>query len=134
IERFASAMGVADAKNEQQLNSEWAGKQCWPGAYSAQSKEADMKTTAFERFAGLWAILAGVAGFLYSVSFIVIAQRAPSLGGVLSALFLVLSGLLAAGALVGVYQRVQPNEPGFALLALGLGLAGALGAAVHGGY
>ena len=35
---------------------------------------------------------------------------------------------------MGVYQRVQPAEPGFALLALGLGLAGALGAAVHGGY
>ena len=93
-----------------------------------------MKSTAFERFAGLCAILAGVAGFLYSVSFIVIAQRAPTLGGLLSPLFLVLSGLLAAGALVGVYQRVQPAEPGFALLALGLGLAGALGAAVHGGY
>jgi hypothetical protein len=93
-----------------------------------------MKATAFERFAGLCAILAGVSGFLYSVSFIVIAQRAPAAGALLSPLFLVLSGLLAAGALVGVYQRVQPAEPGFALLALGLGLAGALGAAVHGGY
>ena len=93
-----------------------------------------MQATAFERFAGLCAILAGAAGFLYSVSFIVIAQRAPALGGLLSPLFLVLSGLLVTAALVGVYQRVQPTEPGFALLALGLGLAGALGAAVHGGY
>ncbi len=93
-----------------------------------------MKVTAFERFAGLCAILAGLSGFLYSVSFIVIARSAPATGGFLSALFLVLSGLLAAGALTGLYQRLQPAEPGFALLALGLGLAGALGAAVHGGY
>jgi len=96
-----------------------------------------MKTTAFERFAGLCAILAGIAGFLYSVFFIVQARSAstvPIAVTLLVALFLTLSGLLAAGALVGLYQRVQPTEPGFALLALGLGLAGALGAAVHGGY
>jgi hypothetical protein len=93
-----------------------------------------MKATAFERFAGTCAILAGISGFLYSASFIVIAQRAPATGGLLSALFLVLSGLLAAVALVGLYQRLHAAEPGFALLALGLGLAGALGAAVHGGY
>ena len=93
-----------------------------------------MKTTAFERFAGTCAILAGVSGFIYSVSFIVIARSAPATGGLLSALFLALGGLLSVGALVGLYQRLHAAEPGFALLALGLGLAGALGAAVHGGY
>jgi hypothetical protein len=35
-----------------------------------------MKTTAFERFAGLCAILAGIAGFLYSMYFVVLARRA----------------------------------------------------------
>src|SRR5438045_4096010 len=111
----------------------------WPGPASwrilnAYPEETAMKTTAFERFAGFCAILAGIAGFLYSLSFIVLARSAPATAGLLSALFLTLSGLLAAVALVGLYQRVQPTEPGFALLALGLGLAGALGAAVHGGY
>jgi hypothetical protein len=111
----------------------WKGAASWR-ILSAHPLEAAMKTTAFERFAGVCAILAGIAGFLYSVSFIVLARSAPAAAGLLVPLFLTLSGLLAAGALVGLYQRVQPTEPGFALLALGLGLAGALGAAVHGGY
>jgi hypothetical protein len=41
-----------------------------------------------------------------------------------------LSGLLAAAALVGLNERLRGAGEGFALL----GLAGALGAAVHGGY
>jgi hypothetical protein len=93
-----------------------------------------MRVTAFERFAGLCAILAGLSGFLYSVAFVVIARRAPAAAGFLAALFLTLSGLLAAAALVGLYQRLHTADGGFALLALGLGLAGALGAAVHGGF
>jgi hypothetical protein len=96
--------------------------------------ETAMKTTPFDRFAGLCAILAGITGFIYSVSFVVLAQSAPSVAALLTPLCLTLSGLLAAAALVGLYLRVQAVEPGFALLALGLGLAGALGAAVHGGY
>ena len=43
-------------------------------------------------------------------------------------------GLLSAPALLGLYLRLRGTESGFALFALGLGLAGALGAAVHGGY
>jgi hypothetical protein len=39
-----------------------------------------MRSASFERFAGLLAILAGVSGFLYSVSFIVIARSNPQLG------------------------------------------------------
>jgi hypothetical protein len=93
-----------------------------------------MKVTAFARFAGLCAVLAGVFGFLYSVAFIVVARQSASLSGLLSPLFLAFSGLLAVAALVGVYQRLRGVDEGFALLALGLGLAGALGAAVHGGY
>jgi hypothetical protein len=93
-----------------------------------------MKATAFERFAGLCAILAGVFGLLYSISFILIAQSAPVTAGLLSPLFLAVAGLLTTAALVGLYQRLQGVDGGFALLALGLGLAGALGATVHGGY
>jgi hypothetical protein len=94
-----------------------------------------MKTTAFERFAGLCAMLAGIAGCLYSMSFFIVnSPGAPAGASVVSALLLMLGGLLAAAALVGLYQRVQAAEPGFALLALGFGLAGAFGTAVHGGY
>jgi hypothetical protein len=93
-----------------------------------------MHTTASERFAGVAALLAGIAGLLYSVSFVFIARSAPELGGMLSALFLLLSGLLTSAALVGVYGRVRQAEPGLALWAVVLALAGALGAAIHGGY
>jgi hypothetical protein len=47
------------------------------------------------------------SGFLYSVAFVVIARRAPATGGLLSAFFLLLSGLLAARALVGLYERLR---------------------------
>lgn len=93
-----------------------------------------MKIPAFERVAGLCAMLAGLVGFAYSVAFIIIARRQPELGGLLSALFLLVSGLLAVPALLGLYQRLRAAEAGFALFGLVLGLAGALGAAVHGGY
>jgi hypothetical protein len=94
----------------------------------------EMKTTSFERFAGLCAILAGIAGFLYSLAFIVIARSAPSLGGLLSALFLMLGGLLSTAAWAGLYTWLKETDAAFALLALVLGLAGTLGAAIHGSY
>ena len=64
-----------------------------------------MKSTAFERFAGLCAMLAGVSGLLYAIAFVVIAQSAPAAGGLLSALFLTASGLLGAAALAGHVTR-----------------------------
>ena len=93
-----------------------------------------MKTTSFERFAGLCAILAGIAGFLYSLAFIVIARSSPNLGELLSALFLMLGGLLSTPAWVSVYVRLKDVDADFALLSLVLGLAGTLGAAIHGSY
>ena len=93
-----------------------------------------MPSKSFERFAGLCAILAGVVGFLYSVAFIVISRPAPELGGLLSALFLMLGGLLSTAALAAVYARLREADAAFALWALLLGLVGAVGAAIHGGY
>ncbi|MBI4493775.1 MAG: hypothetical protein HY690_13365 [Chloroflexi bacterium] len=96
--------------------------------------QASTQSTSFERLAGLCAMLAGVAGFLYSVAFIIIARSAPDLGGLLSALFLMLGGLLSTAALVAVYQRLREIDAAFALWGLVLGLVGALGSAIHGGY
>ena len=84
--------------------------------------------TSFEKFAGWSAILAGVSGFLYSVSFIVLQND------LLSALFLMLGGIFSTAALTGLYQRLRGTESGFALLALLLTLSAALGSAIHGGY
>jgi hypothetical protein len=93
-----------------------------------------MRSSSFERFAGLLAILAGIAIFLYSVAFIIISRSAPGTGALLSAVFLLLSGLLSTAPLVAVYYRLRETDGPFALWALLLTLAGALGSAIHGGY
>lgn len=84
--------------------------------------------TSFETFVGWSAILAGLSGFLYSLSFIVLQNN------LLSALFLLLGGLFSTAALTGLYQRLRGTESGFALLGLLLTLSAALGSAIHGGY
>lgn len=86
------------------------------------------RAASFERFAGACAILAGLTGFLYAVAFIVLHND------LLSGLFLMLTGLLSVAALVAVYERLRETDAAFALFGLLLGLAGALGSAVHGGY
>jgi hypothetical protein len=82
----------------------------------------------YERFAGLSAIAAAVAGFLYAATFVVL--RDP----LWSSLCLLLAGLLATPALVGVYERLRAASASWALLALILAAVGALGSAVHAGY
>jgi len=84
--------------------------------------------TSFEKFAGWSAILAGISGFLYSISFIVLRSE------LLSALFLMLGGLFSTAALTALYQRVRETESGFALFGFLLGISGVLGSAIHGGY
>lgn len=81
-----------------------------------------------ERFASLCAILAGISGFLYSISFVFLKN------GLLLALFLLLGGLLGTVALTALYSRVRAVEITLAHVAWVLGIAGALGAAIHGGY
>jgi len=87
-----------------------------------------LPSTAYERFAGVCGIGAGLAGFLYAVAFILLRND------LLSALFLLLTGFLATAALVAVYHRLRSTDADFALWALLLGIVGALGATIHGGY
>lgn len=83
----------------------------------------------------LCAVLAGIAGFLYATAFLIVARISPEAGRFWSALFLMLGGLLSTGALTALYERVRgTGGEGFALWALLLGLAGVMGAAIHGGY
>jgi hypothetical protein len=90
----------------------------------------------YESFAGPCAVLVGIGSFLYAIAFIilVIGERAPELGMLLSSLFLTLIGLFSTAVLVAVYDRLRETDATFALLALLFGIAGALGSAVHGGY
>jgi len=71
---------------------------------------------------------------LYSIAFILIARSHPALGGFLSALFLLVGGLLASAALTAVYLRVREVESGFAMWGTFLSLAALFGSAVHGAY
>ncbi|HLZ30613.1 MAG TPA: hypothetical protein VKV73_25125 [Chloroflexota bacterium] len=85
-------------------------------------------SSSYERFAGVCGVLTGIVGFAYAVAFVIL--RSPSL----SALCLLLGGLLGTATLVAVYGRVRETDGSFALLALLLGVTGALGAAIHAGY
>lgn len=87
-----------------------------------------------QRGAGLAALGAAAAGLAYSISFVVVARVSPGGGRLLSALFLLTGGLLSVFVLVGLYDRFREARPALALLAVVLGAAGGLGAAVHGGY
>ena len=97
-------------------------------AVANQANAASLPTTTYAQFAGMCAILAGIAGFLYAVAFILL--RNP----LLSAVFLLLTGFLSTAALVAVYRRLRTTDADFALWALLLGFVGALGATIHGGY
>jgi hypothetical protein len=52
----------------------------------------------------------------------------------LSSLCLLLNGLLITAPLIALYRRLEETDAAFALWALILGMGGAFGAAVHGGY
>lgn len=92
------------------------------------SEAVPLRSTSFEWFAGVCAILAAVTAFLYAVAFVILQND------LLSGLFLMLTGLLSTAALVAVYERLRETDAAFALFALLLGIAGTLGSAVHGGY
>jgi len=95
----------------------------------AATRSAAITSTSlsYERFAGICAILAGVAGFLYSVAFFL---KQPLLYSVL----LLIIGLLTVAVMVAVYERLRAVDASFALLGLLLGLSGAIGTFVHGGF
>ena len=93
-----------------------------------------MKSYSFEKLTGLAAIAAGVAAFLYAYAFIILSRSDPQTGGLFSALFLLLQGLLITKVYVALYHRVYKKHPSVSLWALILGIASALGMAIHGGY
>ena len=91
-------------------------------------RDSATTSVSYERFAGVCAILTGATGFLYSIAFVVLRSD------MLSALFLTLTGLLGTVTIIGIYARLKQTDESFAMLSLFLGVAGAMGAAIHGGY
>jgi hypothetical protein len=81
----------------------------------------------YDRFAGMCAILVGVGGLIYGILFgaIVLGASEPV---AVTWLSLGLAGaLLATPVSVALYYRLRDTDRGFALLALLLGVAAALG-------
>lgn len=88
----------------------------------------------FENFAGLLAILAGVSGFAYAVSFVIVSRNDPTQGALLSGMFLLISGFVLTAVWVALYNRLKEEDSAFAMWALFLGVVGSFGMAIHGGY
>jgi len=89
---------------------------------------------AFRRFASACAFVVGIGGFAYAVAFVAVLRGSGEPAQAASATFLLLGGLLATPVLVAVYLILRPTSPGLALWALSIGLAGAIGSAIHGGF
>jgi len=94
----------------------------------SESARGDSFSDSFEQFAGWSAAGAALAGAAYAVAFVVLKDKG------LSGLTLLLAPLLAVPPLIAVYGRLRSIDAGFALFGLGLGLAGSIGASVHGGF
>jgi len=93
-----------------------------------------VKTLSYRHTAYPSAWLAGAVGFLYSAMFVFVPRPAASFAAGLTAILLMLGGILGASALLGLYERLLPASGGYATWALLFGLAGALAATLHGGY
>jgi hypothetical protein len=102
----------------------------------ATPEPASGSARAYERGAGIAAIVTGIGGIVYSVAFLggVVAGWAPDLGVIVSSLALMAGGLLSVAVLVAIYRRLLDDAPAVGLLGLVLVAVGATGAMVHGGY
>jgi hypothetical protein len=83
---------------------------------------------SFARFAGICALITGIWGLSYAISFVVLRNV------LLSSLFLMLGGLFSLAIFVAIYQRFVETRASFARLVFLLSVVGALGALIHGGY
>jgi hypothetical protein len=88
----------------------------------------------FRRLAGTSALLVAATNLGYSLSFLVVRPDNPDAGGTAASAFLLMGGLLALPVLLALYGLVKEDAPELALLGTVLGVVGAVGAAVHGGY
>jgi hypothetical protein len=89
---------------------------------------------AFERFAGACASLVALGGVGYAIAFVITVRSAPRGASYASSLFLLAGGLVSLVVMIALYQRLRLADPSFALLGLLLGVAGALGSSIHGGF
>jgi hypothetical protein len=87
-----------------------------------------VKRDSFSTLAAWFAFIAGVAGLLYSLSFVVLKSD------LFSALFLLLGGFASLIAWTGLYERLRLVDASYALLAFAMSAGAAAGSLIHGGY
>ena len=91
-------------------------------------------TASIQRTGSNAAFGAAVAGFLYSITFVLLARFASDAAVGVYSFFLLVGGLLSSLALVALWERLRGASPGWALWALAVGLFAGLGSAIHAGY
>jgi len=84
----------------------------------------------YQKFSGICGLLAGVAGLLYLLLFILLKNPAA----LFPSIALLAVGLLSSAVFVGLYYHVRNADEGFALWGLLLGMGGAGGAAIHAAF
>jgi len=82
----------------------------------------------FRKDSYISAYLAGISWLAYAYFFVI--AKDP----LFSALFLTLGGLFAVKVFTALYQMLKEVDEGFAVTFTVLGVAGALGTMIHGGY
>ncbi|PZS04030.1 MAG: hypothetical protein DLM69_02340, partial [Candidatus Chloroheliales bacterium] len=86
------------------------------------------EATASEQFAGICAWIVGIGGVVYSLAFLILGNST------IYSLGLMAGGLLSTIVLAALYGRVKVVDATLALWALLLGIVGAAGAFIHGGF
>jgi hypothetical protein len=91
-------------------------------------KEQEMKSKSFTTLAGQCAILAGLFGFLYSVSFVILKND------VLNAVFLLLGALFGVVVMTALHEHLREADSSYTLLAFLFSAGALVGTLIHGGY
>jgi hypothetical protein len=90
--------------------------------------------SSYDRFAALAALGVAAGGLAYSIAFTVSLENDARFWLYVQALALLVGGALASAVFVGLYERLRAVDAAYALWALVLGIVGAFGSTLHGGY
>lgn len=100
----------------------------------ADARRSGAVAWPFDRIAGLAALGVAAGGFCYSIAFVVALDEDARFWLYAQALLLLVGGLFGSALFVALYERLRSVDAAFALWALVLGVVGALGSTLHGGY
>src|SRR5918992_5827473 len=89
-------------------------------------------SAGFERLAGVCAVFVGFGALVYAILFITIVEGNTETEPWFA--ILMIGALATIPVLIALYYTLRPFDQAAALLFLVLGLFGALGGIIHGGY